>query len=127
MSPRLDERAPVVVRVVAALGWIGCLLVGAVTTWAMTAALMWGGLSYMLVAFALPIAATWCLLPPARTYRWWRWLAVLFVATQTAYPFTVFASTVSIGWLLHTLYVAEFGDHPDNRLARLVGRRPRTR
>src|SRR5690606_8612749 len=58
--------------------WVVCLAIGAGVTWAMSAALVWGGLSMMLVAFALPMAATWILLPPARTHLWWRWLAVLF-------------------------------------------------
>ncbi len=102
-------------------GWAACVGVGGLVTWAMTFALMQGGLALMLAVFLLPAVVTWFLVPPARTYRWWRWLAVLFVATQTAYPFTVLASTVAIGWLLHTVYLNEFADHPDNRLAGWLG------
>lgn len=110
------------------LSWIFFLVIGAAVTYLMTTAYRWGGLSFAAIAFLIPAAVTWFVLPEGRTHRWWRWLVVAFIATQTAYPFTAIASTVAIGWLLHQLYVVEFGPQDTTAAspAKSAPRPPRT-
>lgn len=105
------------------LTWVMFLVIGALVTYLMTAAYRWGGLSYAMVAYLSPIAVTWFILPAARTHKLWRWIIVLFIATQVVYPFTAIASTVAIGWLLHQLYVVEFGAEKQPKIS---SSRPRT-